>query len=135
MDNQDPYQKIKFRGKEYFCSLDLTLSLIGGKWKTMMIYMLKDGALRSSDLQRKMPEESNKMFTQTARDLERNGILRRKVYPVVPPRVEYELTELGMSVLPIIFQMCDWGTNLLEAESEITETPSNHSPFRFQKRN
>lgn len=82
-----------------------------------------------------MPEVSNKMFTQTARDLERNGILRRKVYPVVPPRVEYELTELGMSVLPIIFQMCDWGTNLLEAESEIKETLSNHSPFRFQKKN
>lgn len=68
---------------------------------------------------------SNKMFTQTARDLERNGILRRKVYPVVPPRVEYELTELGMSVLPIIFQMCDWGTNLLEAESEMSSYTPN----------
>lgn len=118
MDSQDFYQKIKFRGKEYFCSLDLTLSFIGGKWKTMMIYMLKDGALRSSDLQRKMPEVSNKMFTQVARDLEKDDILKRKVYPVVPPKVEYELTDLGKSILPIIFHMCDWGTNLLETESK-----------------
>ena len=117
MGCQEYNRKINFRGKEYFCSLDLTLSLIGGKWKTMMIYMLKDGALRSSDLQRKMPGISNKMFTQTARDLEKDGIVERKVFPVVPPRVEYGLTELGASILPVIFQMCDWGTSLLEAES------------------
>lgn len=116
MGCQEDIQKIKFRGKEYFCSLDLTLSLIGGKWKTMMIYMLKDGALRSSDLQRKMPGVSNKMFTQTARDLEKDGIVSRVVFPVVPPRVEYGLTELGESILPVIFQMCDWGTKLLESE-------------------
>ena len=116
MNCQEDTQMINFRGKEYFCSLDLTLSLIGGKWKTMMIYMLKDGALRSSDLQRKMPGVSNKMFTQTARDLEKGGIVKREVFPIVPPRVEYELTELGESILPIIFQMSDWGTTLLEAE-------------------
>jgi len=116
MSCQQDAQKINFRGKEYFCSLDLTLSLIGGKWKTMMIYMLKDGALRSSELQRKMPGVSNKMFTQTARDLEKDGIVKREVFPVVPPRVEYDLTELGQSILPIIFQLCDWGTKLLETE-------------------
>lgn len=116
MSCQEDTQKINFRGKEYFCSLDLTLSLIGGKWKTMMIYMLKDGALRSSDLQRKMQRVSNKMFTQTARELEKSGIVKREVFPIVPPRVEYELTELGQSILPIIFQMCDWGTKLLEVE-------------------
>lgn len=118
MDSQRDTEKIIFRGKEYFCSLDLTLGLIGGKWKTMMIYMLKDGTLRSSDLQRAMPGVSNKMFAQTARDLEKDGIVRREVFPVVPPRVEYGLTELGKSILPIIFQMCDWGIRLLEAEPD-----------------
>lgn len=114
MVHEDYNNKINFKGKEYFCSLDLTLSLIGGKWKTMMIYMLKDGPLRSSDLQRRMPGVSNKMFTQTARDLERDGIVKREVFPVVPPKVEYGLTELGQSILPIIFQMCEWGTKLLD---------------------
>lgn len=118
MEKEDNYLKIIFRGKEYFCSLDLTLSLIGGKWKTMMIYMLKDKALRSSELQRKMPGISNKMFTQTARDLEKDGIVKREVFPVVPPRVEYGLTELGHSILPVILQMCEWGTRLLETESD-----------------
>jgi len=84
--------------------------------------MLKDGALRSSDLQRKMPGVSNKMFTQTARNLEKDGIIKREIFPIIPPKVEYELTELGQSILPIIFQMCDWGTKLLETRQ----------PIRFQ---
>lgn len=113
MEKQDNNGKIIFKGKEYFCSLDLTLSMIGGKWKTMMIYMLKDGGLRSSDLQRKMPGISNKMFTQTARDLEHDGIIHREVFPVVPPKVEYSLTHIGLSIMPIILQMCDWGTKLM----------------------
>ncbi len=117
MDCQNNNQRINFKGKEYFCTLDLTLSLIGGKWKTMMIYMLKDGALRSSDLQRRMPGISNKMFTQTARDLEKDGIVKREVFPVVPPRVEYGLTELGQSILPVIFQLCEWGTRFLETDT------------------
>ncbi|MCM1345577.1 MAG: winged helix-turn-helix transcriptional regulator [Bacteroides sp.] len=87
--------------------------------------MLKDGALRSSDLQHKMPGISNKMFTQTARELEKNGIVEREVFPVVPPKVEYRLTKLGKSILPIIFQMCDWGTNLLETEKRTLQPESN----------
>lgn len=101
-----------YNGKAYCCSLELAMELIGGKWKTMMIFHLKDGALRSAELMRTLHGISNKMFTQTARELERDGIIRRHVYPVVPPKVEYELTNAGRSVLPIVLDMAQWGMKI-----------------------
>lgn len=102
------------RGKEYNCSLELAIDIIGGKWKAMMLYHLKDGALRSGELQRTMPGITNKMFTQTARELELDRMVERKVYPVVPPKVEYSLTERGKSVLPVILQLAIWGEEISE---------------------
>ena len=113
MEEQCITNKIFFQGKEYFCTLDLALDKIGGKWKIIMVYMLQDGGLRSSELQRKMPGISNKMFTQTARELEADGIINREVFPVVPPRVEYSLTQLGCSLLPIVKEIAEWGKGLL----------------------
>ncbi|MCD7815324.1 MAG: helix-turn-helix transcriptional regulator [Bacteroides sp.] len=101
-----------YNGKVYCCSLELAMEVIGGKWKTMMIFHLKDGALRSSELMRTLHGISNKMFTQTARELERDGIIRRHVYPVVPPKVEYELTDIGQSVLPIVLDIAQWGIKI-----------------------
>lgn len=114
MEEQNITDKIFFHGKEYFCTLDLALDKIGGKWKIIMIYLLQDGALRSSDLQRKMQGVSNKMFTQTARELEHDGMVRREVYSVVPPRVEYSLTPVGLSILPIVRDIAEWGKQLLD---------------------
>lgn len=103
-----------FQGKSYLCSLELTMDIIGGKWKPIMIYHLRKGALRSSDIMRRMGGISNKMFTQTARELERACIIERKVYSVVPPKVEYSLTELGKSALPFILDMAKWGKKVSE---------------------
>lgn len=114
MENQCNKKVFKYHGKEYLCSLELAMDIIGGKWKTMMIYHLKDGALRSSDLMRTLHGISNKMFTQTARELERGYIIERIVYPVVPPKVEYRLTERGRSVLPIVLEIEKWGINIGE---------------------
>lgn len=114
MENQCQRKKFLYQGKEYYCSLELAMELIGGKWKTMMIFHLKDGALRSSELQRTLSGISNKMFTQTARELEKAGIIERIVYPVVPPKVEYKLTDTGLSVLPIVLDMADWGIRVSE---------------------
>ncbi|MDE7402568.1 MAG: helix-turn-helix transcriptional regulator [Muribaculaceae bacterium] len=115
MENQK-YRSLKtnakFGGRTYFCALELALELIGGKWKSMMLYQLKNGPLRSSDLQRRMRDISNKMFTQTARSLERDGLIQREVFPVVPPRVEYSLTGLGESAIPVIMQMGYWGEEI-----------------------
>ena len=77
-----------------------------------MIYHLRNGTLRSSELQRRMRDISGKMFTQTARALEKDGLIRREIFPVVPPRMEYSLTELGESDVPVVMQLGLWGENI-----------------------
>lgn len=114
MDNQCDKKPVFFAEKEYFCSLELAMDLIGGKWKSMMIFHLKDGSMRSGDLQRTLSGITNKMFTQTARELEVSGFVERIVYPVVPPKVEYKLTSLGESVLPLILRLAEWGYDIAE---------------------
>ena len=94
------------------------MDIIGGKWKTMMLYYLKDGAQRSSSLQRCLRGVSNKMFTKTARKLESNGIIKRIIYPVIPPKVEYDLTNIGKTIIPLIEQMSDWGISVADKRKD-----------------
>jgi DNA-binding HxlR family transcriptional regulator len=109
-------------GKEYYCSLELTLQVIGGKWKPIILWRLgQDGTLRFSELRRIMPNITQKMLTQQLRELESDGVLHREVYPQVPPRVEYSLTELGRSVLPVLSEMCKWG-HAFEARHGTSDT-------------
>jgi len=91
------------------CPLHYTLNLIGNKWKPLVLFHLLDGALRSGILQKKVPDISNKMFTQTVRELEKDGLITRKVFPVVPPKVEYKLSERGRSLEHILRSMDAWG--------------------------
>lgn len=96
--------------RQYYCAVELTLQVIGGKWKPIILYHLGlSGTLRFSELKRIMPNITQKMLTQQLRELERDGLVRRTVYPQVPPKVEYDLTDLGASVLPLIDQLNDWG--------------------------
>ena len=85
------------------------MNLIGTKWKPLILFHLLDGALRSGILQKKVPEISNKMFTQTVRELEKDGLISRKVYAVVPPKVEYALSKRGESLETILRRMDQWG--------------------------
>lgn len=97
-------------GKQYYCSMELTLHIIGGKWKPLIIYHLgNENVQRFSELKRSMPRITQKMLTQQLRELEADGIVHRTVYPQVPPKVEYSLTEMGESVVPVLRQMCQWG--------------------------
>lgn len=85
------------------------MNLIGTKWKPLLLFHLLDGDLRSGVLQKHINGISNKMFTQTVRELEKDGLVFRKVYPVVPPKVEYGLTERGKSLENILRSLDQWG--------------------------
>ncbi len=91
------------------CPLNYTMGLIGTKWKPLILFHLLDGALRSGVLQKKIPGISNKMFTQTVRELEKDGLIYRKVFPVVPPKVEYKLSERGRSLELVLRSLDNWG--------------------------
>ena len=97
-------------GKRYFCSVELALQVIGGKWKPIILWHLRSGECRRfGELRRSMPNVTQKMLTQQLRELESDGLVLRTVHPQVPPKVEYALTGLGASVLPVLDQLCSWG--------------------------
>lgn len=95
--------------KEIHCPLNYTMNLIGNKWKPLILFHLLEEPLRSGILQKKIPKISNKMFTQTVRELEKDGLVSRKVFPVVPPKVEYKLTKRGQSLEAVLRLMDAWG--------------------------
>jgi DNA-binding HxlR family transcriptional regulator len=86
------------------------MNLIGTKWKPLILFHLLEGNLRSGILQNKIPEISNKMFTQSVRGLEKDGLITRKIFPVVPPKVEYSLTKRGKSLEDILRRLDKWGS-------------------------
>ncbi len=98
----------------YRCTVAVTLDIIGGKWKSLILWQLSFKTLRFSQLQRRLSSVTQKMLTQQLRELESNGLVHREVFAEVPPRVEYSLTELGESVVPILQLMCQWGKDYLE---------------------
>ena len=101
--------KIIYKEKEYNCPLELAMDIVGGKWKNLIVYYLKDGAQRSGKLQKMIPHITNKMYTQSLRELESCDVIKRVVYPIVPPHVEYSLTERGELLIPILKQLVSWG--------------------------
>lgn len=92
------------------CPVKATVEIIGGKWKPVILYYLKDGAQRFGELQRLIPHITKKMLTQQLRELESDGIINRKVFEQVPPKVEYSLSEYGKTLSPILELMAAWGT-------------------------
>ncbi|MFT9078549.1 winged helix-turn-helix transcriptional regulator [Ethanoligenens sp.] len=100
-------------GKPFRCPIEATVNLIGGKYKVMILWCLIEKTLRFNELQKLVPSATPKMLTQQLRELERDGLISRTVYPVVPPKTEYTLTELGESFIPILRSMGEWGMQLL----------------------
>ncbi len=90
------------------CELYQVLELIGGKWKPLILFWLKNETLRFGQLRQQMPEVSQKVLTQQLRELEQDGIICREVFPEVPPRVEYSLSSLGCSLIPPLQSLHDW---------------------------
>lgn len=108
---------IKYNGKEFRCPVEVTMALISGKWKSLILWHLHEKPVRYKELERIVPGVSQKMLTQQLKEMEADGLLVRTVYPEVPPRVEYELTELGHSVFPILETMHNWAVEKLTIES------------------
>lgn len=108
----------KIENGEFNCEKELTLSIISGKWKiTIIYYLATDGPLRFSEIKRLFPKITHKVLTTQVRELEDDGIVHRRVFPEVPPRVEYSLTELGQSLMPIVFMMYEWGKENIKSFS------------------
>jgi DNA-binding HxlR family transcriptional regulator len=91
-----------------------TLKILGGKWKLLILWHLKDGARRFSELKRLIPEITEKMLIQQLRELEKDEIVNRNVLADVPPKVEYSFTDYGKSLIPVLKPLCDWGQAHLE---------------------
>ncbi|OHD12451.1 MAG: HxlR family transcriptional regulator [Spirochaetes bacterium GWD1_27_9] len=94
------------------CPVTKALSIIGGKWKIIIICRLYGGIKRFGELKRSIPGITTKMLTQQLRELEENNVIHREVFKQVPPKVEYSLTELGLSVKTIILALYEWGSKL-----------------------
>lgn len=95
-----------------------TLSVLGGKWKILILWHLKDETRRFSELKRLIPEISEKMLIQQLRELERDEIVHRNVYPDLPPKVEYSFTGYGRSLEPVLQSLCNWGEAHLSRMNE-----------------
>ena len=99
------------------CPVEATLELIGGKYKALILWHLAEGKLRFSQLQKLIGKATPKMLTQQLRELENQELVHREVFAIIPPRVEYSLTELGKSLMPILVAMRDWGAGYMKSKN------------------
>ena len=95
--------------RTYECPVELALSTVAGKWKILILWHLRKNTLRYSELRRALPKITHKMLAQQLRELEADGLVHREVYPVVPPKVEYSLTDDGQRMEPMLRAMQQWG--------------------------
>lgn len=103
------------------CSVEAAIEAIGGKWKGIILYHLSSDTKRFNELRRLMPNVTQRMLTKQLRELEQDTIVKRHVYPQVPPKVEYSLTEFGQTLLPILGSLEKWGEQYLEQLKQIRE--------------
>lgn len=104
-----------YKGKVYYNPVQLVMEQIGGVWKMPILWRLQDQTLRYSEL-RKIPHISDKMLTTQLRELEEDGYVHRKVYPVVPPKTEYSLTEKGRNIMPLVHRIREYGLEMMNGE-------------------
>lgn len=100
------------------CPVAATLEVLGGKYKALILWHLSEGKMRFSELHSRVLGATPKMLTQQLRELEKQNMIHREVFPVIPPKVEYSLTETGRSLLPILMAMRDWGANYLRQKDQ-----------------
>lgn len=104
----------QYKGKTYYNPVEFALDKIGGKWKMPILWRLYKKTYRTGELKRSIKGITQKMLTQQLRELEEDGYVHRKVYPEVPPRVEYSITDRGKSIMPVIHTLRNWGLEEME---------------------
>lgn len=138
----EPCNIKELQGKRYRCFFELTLAVIGGKWKPIILnHLAQEEIMRFGELTRSIPDITQRMLTKQLRELESDGLIHREVYRQVPPKVEYTLTPMGRSLLPILQQMRDWGVDY-ERQMGINglvtgkgyESPEASGPMPLSKR-
>ncbi len=103
-------------GKTYHCPVEAALEVIGGKWKPLILWALGNNVMRFGELQKGLPGVNAKMLTKQLRELEADGVITRTVFPEVPPRVEYAITDFGKTLIPILQALCNWGAHYLDID-------------------
>lgn len=115
-----------YDGKLYYNPVEFAMDRIGGTWKMPILWRLKDKTMRFSELRKNIPHITDKMLTTQLRQLEKEGFINRKVYPVVPPKVEYSITEKGMTSIPIIDTIRKYGLFLMDEIGLEDDKPKKH---------
>lgn len=108
-------------GRTYHCALDVSMSFIGGKWKSVLLWYLRGGPKRFGELKRLVPGITEKMLSLQLKELEADGIVQRQVFAEVPPRVEYSFTNFGHTMIPMLEAIAEWGRQLAMRRGRMVE--------------
>jgi DNA-binding HxlR family transcriptional regulator len=119
MTDRPHIPKGKYARTGYVSPIDAALEIIGGKYKVAILYYIRESVLRFGELRRKMPLATKRMLTKQLRELERDGMIDRKVFRQVPPRVDYSLTKEGKSIVPILEDLCEWGKRRMTKKTKV----------------
>lgn len=113
---------IEIGKNQYHCALDVTMDYIGGKWKTVVLWYLRKDKKRFAELNKLIPQMTDRMLSITLKQLEDDGIISRKVYTIKPPlKVEYSLTDFGKTLIPVLNTLAKWGRELGESKGKLVE--------------
>ena len=110
---------VLLRDGKFHCAMDVTMRFIGGKWKTVVLWYLRKDKKRFGELKKLIPDITEKMLSLQLKTLEEDGIVKRTIFAEVPPRVEYEMTDLGRTLIPMLEEIALWGRTLGEKEGEM----------------
>ena len=108
-------------GAKFHCAMDVTMKYIGGKWKTVVLWYLRNKTYRFGELKKKIPDITEKMLSLQLKALEKDGIIKREVYAEVPLRVEYSMTEFGKTLIPVLEEISRWGRHLGQSKGRLVK--------------
>lgn len=125
--------KFQINKKIFFCPMELTMDVLGGKWKLLILWQLQQGTKRYGELRTALQDITHKMLTQQLRELESDGIVHREVFHVVPPKVEYSLTDRGNRLTTVMESMAEWA-DMFRIEDEPEKAPKTAQVSKSSKK-